>query len=58
MLGGGKNADTEDAAVIYGKGGGDRKEKFQLTGDDPLYAAGAAAAAFAIWASSGGLSLH
>uniref|UniRef100_A0A7S3PXS1 Peptidase M41 domain-containing protein n=1 Tax=Chaetoceros debilis TaxID=122233 RepID=A0A7S3PXS1_9STRA len=58
LLGGGKNADTEDAAVIYGKGGGDRKEKFQLTGDDPLYAAGAAAAAFAIWASSGGLSLH
>ena len=58
LLGGGKNADTEDDGVVYGKGGGERKKKFALTGDDPLYAAGAAALAFFIWASSGGLSLH
>ena len=55
---GGKNADTEDEGVIYGKGGGDRKQKFQLTGDDPLYAALASAALFLAWASSGGLTLH
>jgi hypothetical protein len=58
LLGGGKNADVEDDMVIYGKGGGDRKGKFSLTGDDPLYAAAAAALAFFVWASSGGLSLH
>ncbi len=55
---GGKNADTEDNSVIYGKGGGDRKQSFQLTGDDPLYAAIAVAGVFLLWASSGGLSLH
>lgn len=55
---GGKNADTEDKSVIYGKGGGDKKQGFQLTGDDPLYAAGAVAAFFLVWASSGGLTLH
>jgi hypothetical protein len=58
LLGGGKNADTEDNSVIEGKGGGDRTEKFQLTGDDPLYAALAAAVLFFLWASAGGLSLH
>ena len=45
-------------SVVYGKGGGDRKQKFQLTGDDPLYAALASAALFLAWASSGGLTLH
>ncbi len=58
VLGGGKNVDTVDDTVIYGKGGGDRKQGFQMTGDDPLYAALAAAAAFFVWAASGGLSLH
>ena len=58
LLGGGKNADTEDDGVVYGKGGGERKKRFVLTGDDPLYAAGAAALAFFVWASSGGVSLH
>ncbi len=55
---GGKNAETEDSSVIYGKGGGDRKQSFQLTGDDPFYAAIAVAGIFALWASAGGLTLH
>ena len=55
---GGKNSETEDDSVIYGKGGGERKKGFQLTGDDPLYAALAIAAFFLAWASAGGLSLH
>mmetsp|Transcript_18287 Transcript_18287/g.25768 ORF Transcript_18287/g.25768 Transcript_18287/m.25768 type:complete len:526 (+) Transcript_18287:172-1749(+) len=55
---GDKNADTKETDIVEGKGGGYRKEKFVLTGDDPLYAALAAATAFFIWASSGGLSLH
>jgi hypothetical protein len=55
---GGKNADTEANDVIYGKGGGDRKQKFQLTGDDPLYAALASTSLFLAWAVSGGLTLH
>ena len=58
FLGGSKTIDTENSDVIYGKGGGDRKQKFQLTGDDPFYAALAVAVAFAAWASSGGLALH
>jgi hypothetical protein len=55
---GGKNADMEDKGVVEGKGGGDRKQTFQLTGDDPLYAALATAGIFLVWAFSGGLSLH
>jgi len=58
LLGGGKNADTEDTNVIEGKGGGDRKELFQLTGDDPFYLALGIAFFFFAWASAGGLSLH
>mmetsp|Transcript_5496 Transcript_5496/g.15988 ORF Transcript_5496/g.15988 Transcript_5496/m.15988 type:complete len:554 (-) Transcript_5496:123-1784(-) len=58
LLGGGKNADQEDNTTVEGKGGGDRLKKFEMTGDDPLYAALAAAVAFFVWASSGGLSLH
>ena len=58
LLWGGKNLDTEDSNIIEGKGGGGRNSKFQLTGDDPLYAAGAAAFFFFVWASTGGLSLH
>jgi len=58
LLGGGKNADTQDNSVVEGKGGGDRKETFQITGDDPFYAALAAALLFFLWASAGGLSLH
>ena len=58
LLEGGKNADREDDRVVEGKGGGDRKKKFELTGDDPLYAALAVALAFFLWAGNGGLSLH
>ena len=58
MLLGGKNIDTEDDSVVYGKGGGYRKKSFQLTGDDPIYAALGVAFIFFAWASAGGLSLH
>lgn len=58
LLGGGKNANVKDDGVVEGRGGGDRKETFQLTGDDPLYAALASAVLFFLWASAGGLSLH
>lgn len=58
FLGGGKTIDVEDSGTIEGKGGGDKKPTFQLTGDDPFYAAIAVAVAFFAWASNGGLSLH
>ncbi len=58
FLGGGKTIDVQDAGVIEGKGGGERKQGYQLTGDDPLYAALAVAISFFAWASNGGLSLH
>ncbi|KAL7469371.1 hypothetical protein ACHAXS_009630 [Conticribra weissflogii] len=58
FLGGYKTIDVEDSEIIYGKGGGGRKQKFALTGDDPFYAAVAVAVTFFAWASSGGLSLH
>ena len=58
FLGGSKTIDVQDSGVIEGKGGGERKQGFQLTGDDPLYAALAMALAFSAWASNGGLSLH
>jgi hypothetical protein len=55
---GGKNADTEETRVVEGVGGGSKKEKFALTGDDPVYAAIAVSLIFLLWANSGGLSLH
>lgn len=58
FLGGSKTIDVQDMEVIEGKGGGERKRRFQLTGDDPLYAALALAVSFFAWASNGGLSLH
>jgi len=58
FLGRGKNLEAEEDRLVEGKGGGYRKQKFQLTGDDPLYAALALSLAFFVWASSGGLSLH
>lgn len=58
FLGGSKTIDVEDVGVIEGKGGGERRQGFQLTGDDPLYAALAVAVVFFAWASEGGLSLH
>jgi hypothetical protein len=58
LLGGGKNADTEANYVVYGKGGGDRKEKSVMTGDDPFYAAVAVAGIFFLWAEGGGLALE
>ena len=58
FLGGGKTIDVEDSSVVEGRGGGERKRGFQMTGDDPFYAAMAVAFAFLAWASNGGLSLH
>ncbi|KAL3776521.1 hypothetical protein ACHAW5_010113 [Stephanodiscus triporus] len=58
FLGGSKTIDVQDSGVIEGKGGGDRKRGLQLTGDEPLCASLAVAAAFFAWASEGGLSLH
>jgi hypothetical protein len=58
FLGGGKTIDVEDLSVVEGRGGGERKRGFQMTGDDPFYAAMAVAFAFFAWASNGGLSLH
>lgn len=53
-----ENSDAEDDGVLLGDGGGGRKARFVLTGDDPLYVAGALAFSFFVWASNGGLSLH
>jgi hypothetical protein len=58
FLGGDRNVDTDEKGLVEGKGGGYRKEKFRLTGDDPLYGAIAVSVSFIVWASSGGLSLH
>ena len=55
---GGKNVDTEETRVVSGIGGGSKKARFAITGDDPLYAAIAVAFIFFAWASSGGISLH
>ena len=53
-----KNADTEETRVVAGIGGGYKRPRFAITGDDPLYAAIAVAFIFFVWASSGGISLH
>jgi hypothetical protein len=58
FLGGGKTIDVEDSSIIEGKGGGERRQKFELTGDDPIYAAVAVSLAFAAYAFNGGISLH
>jgi len=58
ILGRDKSVNGDDRSVIEGKGGGDKRKKFNLTGDDPLYAALAVTVAFVAWASAGGLSLH
>jgi hypothetical protein len=58
LPGGKKNADAQEDRLVEGRGGGYIKENFQLTGDDPFYAALAASFVFFVWASSGGLSLH
>lgn len=58
FLGNEKNIDTVEDRYVEGKGGGSRKQKLQLTGDDPLYLALAVASVFLAWASSGGLTLH
>jgi hypothetical protein len=58
LLDGGKNADVEEDRLVEGRGGGYMKERFQITGDDPLYLALAVSSFFVLWASSGGLSLH
>jgi hypothetical protein len=56
-----KNADMPDDTRTEGKGGGEKQPKLFMsptTNDDPLIAALAIAAAFYLWAVSGGLSLH
>lgn len=58
FLGGSRTIDVQNSEIIEGNGGGERKQRFQLTGDDPLYAALAVAVAFFAYASSGGISLH
>lgn len=55
---GGKNADTEETRFVEGVGGGDKKQTFAITGDDPLYFAIGVAFIFFAWASNGGLALH
>jgi hypothetical protein len=55
---GGKNADTEESRLIRGKGGGDKRQSFVLSGDDPFYAALGVALVFCLWACNGGLTLH
>ena len=58
FLGRSKTIDVEDSSIIEGKGGGERRQKFELSGDDPIYAAVAVSLAFAAYAFSGGISLH
>ena len=58
LIGDPKTADVEENRLVEGKGGGYRKQKYFLTGDDPFYLALGAATVFLLWASSGGLSLH
>ena len=58
FLGDEKSMFTEDKSIIEGKGGGEKRERFAITGDDPLYFALGTAAVFLTWASSGGLTLH
>jgi len=53
-----KNADTKETRIVQGKGGGYRKQRFQLTGDDPLYAAVATSMLVLLWALNGGVTLH
>lgn len=58
FLGGSKTIDVEDSSLIEGKGGGERRQKFVLSGDDPIYAAVAVSLAFMTYAFNGGISLH
>jgi hypothetical protein len=58
FLGGSKTIDVEDSSLIEGKGGGERRQSFALTGDDPIYAAVAVSLAFMTYAFNGGISLH
>jgi len=58
LLSGGKNMDTPDNDTIEGEGGGNKVQAFELTGDDPLYAAIAVTAIFLLYSLSGGITLH
>ncbi len=58
LLGENKHLDADEDRFVQGKGGGSRKQKLQLTGDDPLYIALALSFCFFVWATNGGLSLH
>jgi hypothetical protein len=54
-----KSIDIPENRYVEGKGGGERKQTpSRLQGDDPFYFAVAVAGFFALWASSGGLTLH
>lgn len=59
LLGRQKSIDDVEDRLVEGRGGGGKKEsRFQLTGDDPVYAAVAVSMCFLFWASNGGLTLH
>jgi hypothetical protein len=59
LLGRQKSIDDVEDRLVEGRGGGGMKEsRFQLTGDDPVYAAVAVSMCFLFWASNGGLTLH
>jgi hypothetical protein len=56
-----RDVDAEEDRLVQGAGGGYRKEKpkfIQISGDDPIYLAGAVACLFLAYAASGGISLH
>ena len=56
-----RDVDAEEDRLVQGAGGGYIAEKpkfIQISGDDPLYLAGAVACLFVAYATSGGISLH
>lgn len=56
-----RDVDAEEDRLVQGAGGGyiQEKSKFiQISGDDPLYLAGAVACLFVAYATTGGISLH
>ncbi len=56
-----RDVDAEEDRLVQGAGGGYKQEKKKLiniSGDDPLYLAGAVACLFVAYATSGGISLH
>jgi hypothetical protein len=59
FLGAGLDVDAAEDRFVEGQGGGYlKRQRFRLTGDDPVYVAVALSLCFLLWASTGGLSLH